>query len=311
MSGANVARGEDADERRSGGSGFDVGAAALLAVDQAEDSYDDHAGLARGFDGGDGGASGGADIIDDDDRRFLFEEAFDFAAGAVGLLGFADEEALEEFRCRVGWVQALFEGAPGAGAGGVGDEGVGSHGEAADGFGLGEVLTDEVVEDQPGEAASLGVERGGAAVDVVVGLLAAGEGEVSEPEGEGGDEVEEGFSLRWHGLLLIVDGTPPSPIFLSQNIHFIDVSSGSPCLIWQKFLVFDGHGLQIPFGKGFISFRKGKTPALTGVWGFTVYFYCSRFGKLVRHAEVIDMEAVMWFWGLTTFEGGWRAGVVA
>ena len=34
--------------------GFDVGAATLLAVDQAEDAGDDHAGLARGFDGGDG-----------------------------------------------------------------------------------------------------------------------------------------------------------------------------------------------------------------------------------------------------------------
>src|ERR1700679_1427972 len=92
---------------------------------------------------------------------------------------------------------------PGAGAGGVGDEGAGSHGEAAYGFCVWDVLLDEVVEDQAGEAAAFGVEGGDAAVDVVVGLLAAGEGEVTELEGEGGDEVEEGgpvvgFSV-WHG----------------------------------------------------------------------------------------------------------------
>jgi len=41
--GANVAGGEDADERRSFGSGFDVGAAALFAVHEAEDANDVHA----------------------------------------------------------------------------------------------------------------------------------------------------------------------------------------------------------------------------------------------------------------------------
>jgi hypothetical protein len=54
-----------------------------------------------------------------------------------------------------------------------------------------DVPADEVVEDQAGEAAAFGVEGGGAAVDVVVGLLAAGEGEVAEAEGVGGDEVQE------------------------------------------------------------------------------------------------------------------------
>ena len=76
--------------------GFDVGAAALLAVDEAEDGGDVHAGFAGSFDGGDGGAAGGADVVDDDDVGARFEEAFDFAAGAVGLFGFADEEAVDE-----------------------------------------------------------------------------------------------------------------------------------------------------------------------------------------------------------------------
>jgi hypothetical protein len=90
----------------------------------------------------------------------------------------------------------------GAGAGSVGDQRIGAHGEAAYGFGVGDVLLDEVVEDEAGETAPLGVEGGDAAVDVVVGLLAAGEGEVAEFEGEGGDEVQQrsatvGFSV-WH-----------------------------------------------------------------------------------------------------------------
>ena len=41
------------------------------------------------------------------------------------------------------------------------------------------MLLDEVVEDEAGEASAFGVEGGDAAVDVVVGLLAAGEGEVA------------------------------------------------------------------------------------------------------------------------------------
>ena len=144
--------------------------------------------------------------------RALLQEAFDAASGAVRFFGFADQEAVDEGG---GWVGAGFEvefagelehlgvvgERPGAGAGGVGDQRVGAHGEAADGFGLGDVLADEVVEDEAGEAAAFGVERGGAAVDVVVGLLAAGEGEVAEFEGEGGDEVEQvGAGIVWHGL---------------------------------------------------------------------------------------------------------------
>ncbi len=112
-------------------------------------------------------------------------------------------------RTRKPWTRGRFVGrgaggvvAPGAGAGGVGDEGVGSHGESADGFGLREVLPEEVVEDEAGEAAAFGVEGGGAAVDVVVGLLAAGEGEVAEAEGEGRDEIEEvGAVVGWHGFV--------------------------------------------------------------------------------------------------------------
>jgi hypothetical protein len=210
MGGADLCCGEDRQERGSVAGGFDVGAAALFTIDEAEDSGDGHAGFARGFDGGDGGASGGADVVDDDYVRAFFEEAFDLASGAVGLFCLADEKAVDEGGSGV-FVVALFviklkfigelqdfvvvgEG-PGAGGGDVGDQGVGAHGEPADGFGLRDVLTDEVVKDEAGETAAFGVESGDATVDVVVGLLAAGQGEVAELEGEGGDEVEESGAI--------------------------------------------------------------------------------------------------------------------
>ena len=120
----------------------------------------------------------------------------------MGLFGFADEEAVEQVA--VERVAVVVIVVPGGGAGGVGDEGVGSHGESADGFGVGEALADDVVEDESGETAALGVEGGDAAVDVVVGLLAAGEGEVAEFERFRREDVEEGAAVVrirvWHGL---------------------------------------------------------------------------------------------------------------
>ena len=107
---------------------------------------------------------------------------------------------------------AVFGEVPGAGAGGVGYEGVGAHGEAAYGFGVGDVMADEVVEDQTGEAAAFGVEGGGAAVDVVIGLLAAGEGEVTQLEGVSGDEIKQGgLVVCGHGSvrLSLWRGVPP------------------------------------------------------------------------------------------------------
>ncbi len=203
VGGADIGGGEDGDEGHAVRGGFDGGATALFAIDEAKDSGDVHSGFAGCFDCGDGGAAGGADVVDDDDLGVGFQEAFDLAAGAVGLFGFADEEAVDEGGGGAGVFVLKLEGArelddffvvgegPCAGAGGVGDQGVGTHGESAYGFGLRDVLADEVVEDQAGETAAFGVEGGGAAVDVIVGLLAAGEGEVAEFEGEGGDEIEE------------------------------------------------------------------------------------------------------------------------
>ena len=99
MLGADVVGGEEAQEGRSGCRGFDGGTAVgFFAFDDADDGGDDHAGFARGLNGVDGGGAGGADVVDDDDARAFAAEAFDAAAGAVSLFGFADEEAVEQ-RC--------------------------------------------------------------------------------------------------------------------------------------------------------------------------------------------------------------------
>ena len=94
MGSADVFGGEDRVEGRTRGGGFDVDTASLFAVYQAEDPDDVHAGLLCGFDGGDGGASCGADVVDDDDVSSNLMKALDSAAGAVGLFGFADQEAV-------------------------------------------------------------------------------------------------------------------------------------------------------------------------------------------------------------------------
>lgn len=189
-----------------GGGGFYVGSSALFAVYEAKNSDDIHAGFFGGFDGGDGGASGSADIIDDDDVGSELVEALEAATGSVGLLGLADEEAVDE------GVVLVMEMVPGGGAGGVRNDRVGSHGEASDGIGVREVLADEVVEEEPGEAAALGVQSGGAAVDVVVRLLAAGEGEVAQTEGVGGDEIQEVGAVVGHSC-----GAPRGILFCAKS----------------------------------------------------------------------------------------------
>jgi hypothetical protein len=79
-----------------------------------------------------------------------------------------------------------------AGDGDGGDDGVGTHGEAAD-CGRVEIMLAKQIEDrEAGEASTFSVERGGAAVDVVVALRAGREGEVAEPERGAGEQVEEG-----------------------------------------------------------------------------------------------------------------------
>ncbi len=60
---------------------------------------------------------------------------------------------------------------------------VGSHGESADGLRTPVAALDFVEKNAAGQARALGVQRGGAAVDVVVAGAAAGELELAQAEG--------------------------------------------------------------------------------------------------------------------------------
>ena len=88
--------------------------------------------------------------------------------------------------------------APGAGGGDVGDDGIGAHGEAADGFGVDVICFKQFKDGVAGEAAAFGVERGGAAVDVVVAGAAGGELELAEPEAGAGEEREKLLGVSGH-----------------------------------------------------------------------------------------------------------------
>ena len=106
--GANLDCGEQAQEWRALRGSFDGGAAiGFFAFDDADDGGNDHAGFARGFDRVDGGSAGGADVIDNHDARAFAAEAFDAAAGAVRLLRFADEKAVERAERRDGSARAM------------------------------------------------------------------------------------------------------------------------------------------------------------------------------------------------------------
>jgi hypothetical protein len=187
VSGLHIAGGVEAKERSALAGGFESGAGSgFFALDEADGGDDTHACFAGGFDGCDGGGSGGADVVDDENRGVLFAEPFDAAAGAVGLFCLADEEAVDQGRA------GLRLSAPCAGDGDCGDDGISAQGESADGRGVEVVLAEQVEDGEAREASALGVEGGGAAVDVVVALGAGGEGEVAETERGAGEQVEEG-----------------------------------------------------------------------------------------------------------------------
>ena len=98
MRGAHIGSGEDREEWRARGRSLDVGAASLFAVYETEHTGDHHASLAGGFDGGDGAASCGADVVDDDDLSARLEKAFDAASRAMRFLSFANQKPLDESR---------------------------------------------------------------------------------------------------------------------------------------------------------------------------------------------------------------------
>src|SRR6266496_5983774 len=144
---------EDRDERRGCRGFFYVRTAVrVLTFYQAHRAYDFESKVAGGFDGLHGGGAGGADIVHNHDARAFFAKAFNALSGAVLFFGLAHKEAVHSAaRYNDGY-----------------DNGVGTHGKAADGFGLPSEFADFFEEDFASELCTAGIERGGAAVDVVV-----------------------------------------------------------------------------------------------------------------------------------------------
>ena len=178
-------------------------AAAFLAIYEDDTEFHVAASIFDGFDGFEGGAAGGDDVIDDDDVLAGGEVSLDLFAGAVAFGFFADGEDLEGF---------LGVAAGGGHADGEGD-GICAEGHAADGVD-GEIFRMDLRADGvPAELAdhggAEGVEGGDAAVDVEVGLFAGGEGEGAGADGffeqegfEVGGDLEHGWErgqgMRWH-----------------------------------------------------------------------------------------------------------------
>ncbi len=191
--GADLGCGEQAEKWGTLSSGFDGGTSVgFFAFDDADDSSNEHARFSCGFNGVDGGGAGCADVVDDENAGALLAEALDAAAGSVGLLGFADEEALDERGA------GALLGAPGAGGGDVGDDGIRAHSESADGVGVDVFLMEKIEDGFAGEAAAFGVERGGPAVDVVVAGAPGGELELAKFEAGACEEGEKLLSVGGH-----------------------------------------------------------------------------------------------------------------
>jgi len=183
MLGADLVRCKQAEERYAVRSTFDGGAAVgLFALDDADHGGNGHAGFAGSLDGVHSGGAGGADVIHNDNAGARAAEALDAATGSVRLFGLANQKSVEQWSAGVG------ERAPSAGGGHVGDDGVRAQGEPANGLGLNSVLFKQFKDRMTGEASALGVEGGGAAVDVIVARAAGGELELAKAETGPGEE---------------------------------------------------------------------------------------------------------------------------
>ena len=191
--GADLNRGEEAEERGSLRSAFDGRASmGFFALDDTDDGDHDHARFTCGFDGVDGGRAGSANVVDDDDTCTFTAETFNAAAGAVGLFGFAHKKAVDE------WEFRMLLCPPGAGRGDVGDDGVGAHGETSDGVRLDVFFFQEIENCFAREATAFGVKRGGPAIDVVVAGSARGELELAELETGASEERKQLLGVSEH-----------------------------------------------------------------------------------------------------------------
>ena len=156
---AYIAGGEHGDEGRGSGDSFHVGTPVrFLTLHQAHRADYFEAVFARRFDSLYRRRSGGAYVVHYYYARAFFAEAFDALASAVLLLRFADEESVQRS----------------AGHRDGDNDGIGAHGESTDGVGMPTLGAHFLEKNLADELRSARVERGGAAIDVVVAGAAGG-----------------------------------------------------------------------------------------------------------------------------------------
>jgi len=173
---------------------FDIFAATFLSVDEDEDESDVAVSFFDGVDGLNGGAAGGDDVVNDDDRIAGREISFDPFLSAVFFHGFADGKNLEwsSSRSRIFTLRGNADAKR---------DWIGAEGEAADGVDLFVQLRGGCFHQRPADladkAGAARIERSDAGVDVKVALRAGGECEFA---------VADGFFLE-QGAQLVFGGS--------------------------------------------------------------------------------------------------------
>ncbi len=95
--GADVVSGKECKKRHAASGSFYNGTSVgFLPLDEADDGSYVHSGLTRSFNRRDRGGSGGADIIHNQHIGSGLAKTFDAATGAVRLLRFAQQEAVQQ-----------------------------------------------------------------------------------------------------------------------------------------------------------------------------------------------------------------------
>ena len=186
MLGPDFGRCKQAEEWRSGGGGLHRGPAiGLFALHNANHCRNYHLRLARSFQSTDGRGAGGADVIHNDHASAGAAEPFNAAAGAVRFLCLAHQKSMQQRR------SGMRLRAPCAGSGQVRDNRIRSHRQSANSIGASSILLEKLEQGETGETAAFGMERGGAAVNVVVACPAGRKLELPQPEAGAGEQGKQ------------------------------------------------------------------------------------------------------------------------
>src|ERR1700683_4660629 len=186
MLGADVAGGENGNERRRGRALFYAWPSlCIFALDEAHGTYNLKSEFTRCFDRLYRGGTGRADIIDNRDTGALPAKAFNTLPSAVLLFGLTHEES----------IQLATHHRDGR------HDRIGAHGEAADRLRLPSLLSYLAGKYFAGQARALSVKSRGAAVDVIVAGAARRKLELAQPERLGSEQAQQILAGRMHEIL--------------------------------------------------------------------------------------------------------------